>query len=140
MPCLEVSLPRIDRKKKELLTAQLTEAFANSTGFDAGIFGIRYSEYKEGEVASGGTMWDGQSGRPYLHMLLYCPRLTRTSKQKVVDTFSTVFTKCLGKPDWKPVIHICEHPYDNVGVEGRLLSDSYEACANSKYYYDLPKD
>ena len=140
MPCLEISMPRADRKKKELLSAQLTEAFASATGFDAGIFGIRYLEYKEGEVASGGTIWDGQAGRPYLHMLLHCPRLTRTVKQKVVDTFSAVFTKCLSEPDWKPVIHICEHPYDNVGVEGKLLSDSYEACANSKYYYDLPRD
>ena len=140
MPCLEISLPRIDRKKKELLSSQLTEAFANTTGFDASIFGIRFLEYTEGEVATGGIIWDGQTGRPYLHMLLYCPRLKRTAKQKLVDSFTTLFTECLDEPDWKPVIHICEHPYDNVGVDGKLLSDSYEACANSKYYYDLPKD
>ena len=43
-------------------------------------------------------------------------------------------------PDWVPFIHICEHPYDNVVVNGRLLTDSYEECARRSFYYDLPKD
>jgi hypothetical protein len=46
----------------------------------------------------------------------------------------------MGKPDWKPVIHLCEHPYDNVGVDGQLLSDSYEELAGRKYYYDLSNE
>ena len=70
-------------------------------------------------------------------MLMYIPRIDRKTKQTLVDSFTKAFTDSVGNDDWKPVIHICEHPYDNVGVEGQLLSDAYEACANAKFYYDV---
>lgn len=41
---------------------------------------------------------------------------------------------------WKPTIHICEYPYDNVGIEGKILSDAFEECAKRSFYYELPKD
>lgn len=44
------------------------------------------------------------------------------------------------KPAWQPVIHLCEHPYDNVGVEGKLLSELYPELAQRPYYYDLSRD
>lgn len=75
-----------------------------------------------------------------MHFLLYCPRIDRIAKQNIVKNFTQAYTDCIGKPDWKPVIHICEHFYDNVGVEGELLSDTYEECAKSKYYYELNRD
>lgn len=55
----------------------------------------------------------------------------------LVEKFSTSFVETVGKENWIPVIHICEHPYDNVCVEGKLLSDQYDACAKSKFYYDV---
>ena len=137
MPCLEISLPKIDIGTKEKLTHALTKVFAESTKFGAEIFGIRYHEYEAGQSASGGVVWDGRSGRPYLHMLLYIPRINRAMKQMLVEKFSTSFVETVGKENWIPVIHICEHPYDNVGVEGKLLSDQYDACAKSKFYYDV---
>ncbi|MCP4566009.1 MAG: hypothetical protein GY841_00355 [FCB group bacterium] len=140
MPCLEITLPKVDNRTKEKLTARLTAAFDESTPFGADIFGLRFFEFEPGEAASGGRIWDGQTGRPYLHMLLYCPRVSREVKQKLVESFTAAFVGAVGKEDWKPVLHICEHPYDNVGVEGKLLSDSFEACAKSKFYYVLPKD
>ncbi|KAA3632079.1 MAG: hypothetical protein DWP97_11715 [Calditrichaeota bacterium] len=137
MPCLEISMPEVDRQTKEKLTDALTTVFAQTTKFGAEIFGIRFHEYKEGQSASGGNVWDGRSGRPYLHMLLYIPRINRETKQKLVARFTDAMIETVGKESWMPVIHICEHPYDNVGVEGKLLSDSYEACAKSKFYYDV---
>ena len=53
---------------------------------------------------------------------------------------TTAFSDCLGGPQWKPVIFIVEHPYDNVGVEGELLSDIYEQSAQREFYYHLPDD
>ncbi|MFH2049488.1 MAG: tautomerase family protein [bacterium] len=140
MPCLEIVIPEIDQETKTKLADKLTKAFAKSTKFPTDIFGIRFIEYKPGETASGGKMWDGKIGRPYLHFLLYCPRIDRTAKQNVVKSFTKAYTESIGNSDWKPVIHICEHPYDNVGVEGELLSDTYEECAKSKFYYELLKD
>ena len=140
MPCLEISLPKLDHQIKEKLTYELTRVFEQSTNFGADIFGIRYHEYEAGQSASGGHIWDGRSGRPYLHMLLYIPRITRETKQKLVEKFSEVFVETVERESWLPVIHICEHPYDNVGVEGKLLSDQYEACAKSKFYYEVGDD
>ncbi|MCP4705897.1 MAG: hypothetical protein GY865_14960 [candidate division Zixibacteria bacterium] len=140
MPCLEITMPNADIQIKEKLTKELTKAFDEATHFGAEIFGIYFNEYEFGNAASGGVICENNIKRPYLHMLMYCPRVSRITKQKLVESFSSVFTSVFGKEDWQPVIHICEHPYDNVGVNGKLLSDSFEACANSKFYYELPKD
>lgn len=137
MPCLEIVIPGVDPKIKEVLAERLTKAFAESTKFPTDIFGIRFIEYKPGETASGGKMWDGKSGRPYIHFLLYCPRIDRKAKQDLVKSFTKAYTDCIENTEWKPVIHICEHPYDNVGVEGELLSDTYKECAKSQFYYEL---
>jgi len=140
MPSLEISMPKISSESKIKLTAALTKAFDESTKFGADIFGLRFFEYDAGQAASGGHLWGGAAQRPYLHMILYCPRINRPTKQNLVKSLTSAFTTVLGKDDWKPVIHICEHPYENIGVEGKLLSDSYEECARSRFYYDLPNE
>ena len=137
MPCLEISMPVVSVETKQKLVTELTKVFAGNSGFPAEIFGIRFHEYAENTAASGGKLIDNSSKRPYIHFLLYCPRIKRTVKQKLVEEFSKAFTNVVGKDNWWPVIHICEHPYDNVGVEGQLLSDAYEQCRDSKFYYDL---
>jgi phenylpyruvate tautomerase PptA (4-oxalocrotonate tautomerase family) len=140
MPCLEISMPRVDTKTKAQLASKLTEAFATASGFPAEIFGIRFNEYERGTAASGGTLYNDGNSVPYLHFLLYSPRLKRSVKQKLVEILSTVFAECVGHADWLPIIHLSEHPYDNVGVAGKLLSDSYEECAKSHFYYELPDE
>lgn len=137
MPCLEISMPRVDVATKEQFSDALTNVFTDSTKFGAEIFGIRYHEYDAEQASSGGNVWDGRSGRPYLHMLLYIPRIDRATKQMLDERFSQAFVEVIDKENWLPVIHICEHPYDNVGVEGKLLFDQYDACAKSKFYYDV---
>jgi phenylpyruvate tautomerase PptA (4-oxalocrotonate tautomerase family) len=136
MPCLEMTLPKLDDSTKTELAERLTSAFAELSGFPGEIFGICFKEYERGNAASGGKIWLGGETRPYLHFLLYSPRLSRAIKQSLVDKFTSIFTDVLGKPEWKPVIHLCEHPYDNVGVDGQLLSDLYEELGNRKFYYD----
>ncbi|MFH1374102.1 MAG: hypothetical protein ABII79_09930 [bacterium] len=137
MPCLEITMPRTDTDTRQQLATKLTETFAQNTRFEAEIFGVRFCEYDVGEAASGGKLWDGREGRPYLHFVLYCPRISRVVKQNVVKALTAVFTECLSKPDWLPIIHICEHPYDNLGVAGELASDAFEECANRNFYYEL---
>lgn len=139
MPCLEISLPKMATEKKRKLAAALTEAFCSSTGHDASIFGVRFFEYDPDCAANGGVLVS-DSGSPFVHFLLYCPRLKRESKQKLAESLTNAFTMVTEQPDSKPVIHICEHPYDNVVVDGRLLSDAFAECASRQFYYDLPKD
>ncbi|MFQ5498815.1 MAG: tautomerase family protein [Candidatus Zixiibacteriota bacterium] len=137
MPCLEITLPEIDRGTKEQLVCRLTEAFTNATSFPAAIFGMRFHEYTPGEAGTGGKLCDGGEERPYIHFLFYGPRLNRKTKQQLVRALGRAYTDVIGKPDWQPVIHLCEFPYDNVGVNGELLSDTYDECASAKFYFDL---
>ncbi len=140
MPCLEISVPVLDLETKHRVAHALTEAFAATTSFGADIFGIRFFEYAPGMAAIGGRLLETGSPNPYLHFSLYCPRLKRENKQKLVAALSQAFSVAVENPQWVPIIHICEHPYDNVAVAGKLLSDTHEECAKRQFYYDLPKD
>lgn len=140
MPCLELSVPKLDRDTKATLAASLTAAFCAVTGHPAAIFGIRFLEYAEGEASLGGRLYAGPESEPYLHMLLYSPRLKRSVKQKLASALTEAFTNSVKRPDWKPFIHLCEHPYDNVAVEGKILTDAFEELAGRRFYYELPKD
>lgn len=140
MPALEVVMPKTDQKTKELLAKSLTEAFVSATNFEAEIFGIHFCEYEKDSVAIGGKIWDGKNGKPFLHLVLHCPRIRRSTKQKVVEALTDTFAETIGNQQWRPVVHICESPYDNVGVDGKLLSDLHEECAKRKFYYELPND
>ena len=140
MPCLEITMPKSETQIKEQLAKELTKAFDQSTKFGPEIFGIHFNEYEAGCAASGGVICNGTTGRPYIHMLLYCPRVSRTTKQKLVESFSAAYCSVVGQEDYLPVVHICEHSYDNIGVKGKLLSDSFEELAGSKFYYELPTE
>lgn len=137
MPCLEITLPRVDDDTRQALAAELNRAFVEATGFPGDIFGVRFFQYEVGEVSAGdGKIWNGE-GHPYLHMLLYCPRLGRAAKQKAAELLTRAFSKAAGNEGWKPVLHICEHPYDNVAIEGKLLSELFPELAQRKFYYSL---
>ncbi len=136
MPCLEITMPATDLATRTRLAEALTREFDAATGFGADIFGIRFHEYEPGQTAVGGRVWDG-TGTPYLHFLLYCPRIRRAAKQSLAAGLTRAFTTIVGKPDWLPVIHIDEHAYDNVCVAGQLLSDLDAECAALEFYYSL---
>ena len=139
MPCLEISMPTQTAEVRRDLANRLTDIFEKVTPFNREIFGILFHEYQPGSAAIGGEM-DVVVGHPYLHLLFYCPRISRSAKQKLVEGWTRSFAKAVGHADWQPVIHICEHPYENVGVEGALLSDAYPECAERPFYNDLPSD
>jgi 4-oxalocrotonate tautomerase len=133
-------MPQTDLSTREKLAARLTEAVFDIAEFEKEIFGVRFDEYQAGGAAHGGKLWRGKDSSPNLHLVLYCPRLRRSVKRKLVESFTAIFVETLGQPEWLPVIHICEHPYDNVGVDGKLLSDMDERLAARKFYYELPED
>ena len=135
MPNLEVSMPRMPTEIRARLARELTSAFVEHTGHTADIFGIRFFEYEWATVAAGGRLCAEDDERPYLHALLYSPRLKRSVKQGLASALTDAFTSATGRPAWKPVIHICEHPYDNVVVEGRLLSEALPELAERPFYY-----
>lgn len=137
MPCLEITMPETDQTTRSRLSERLTNAFTEATGHPAEIFGIRFDEFAPGTCASGGRVWDGGDDRPYLHMVLYCGRLRRAQKQVVVQRLSAEFAECVAKPAWLPTVHVAEFPYDNVGVDGQLLSDAFEECRDRPFYYEL---
>lgn len=139
MPSLDVTMPRSDLATKVRLAEGLTAAFAAYSGFGEAPLGVRFLEYGPGEVAEGGRIWDGTNA-PFLHLVLSCPRMRRQAKREVVAALTRSFSQAMERPEWLPVIHIHEHPYDNVGVGGQLLSDAFEACRARRFYYDLPED
>ncbi|HLE12713.1 MAG: hypothetical protein A2504_16880 [Bdellovibrionales bacterium RIFOXYD12_FULL_39_22] len=140
MPCIEISLPKVNREIKSALASELTEAFCSSTGHSSEILGLRFFEYEQDSAAMGGQLCDVPGALPYLHMLVYSPRLKRSVKQKVGAALVAAFARGTKQQDWVPVIHISEHPFDNVVVDGKLLTDAYEECAKRSFYYELPKD
>ncbi|MCP4231831.1 MAG: hypothetical protein GY771_17010 [bacterium] len=133
-------MPRLDGATKEKLTRELTDVFAEVTGFPADIFGILFNEYEYGDAASGGRLCSSDDERPFIHFLLYSPRLKRKIKQRLATVLSEAFEIAVGHSGWSPVIHFCEHPYDNVAIEGELLSEKFAELADRKFYYELPDD
>lgn len=140
MPCIEVSLPKVSREIKAALSAELTAAFCSSTGHPSEILGLRFFEYENQSAAIGGKLCDESGAKVYLHLLVYSPRLKRSIKQKLGSALSEAFAEATLHPEWIPTIHISEHPYDNIIVGGKLLTDTYEECAKRDFYYSLPKD
>ncbi|HEY3294781.1 MAG TPA: hypothetical protein VGL38_05050 [bacterium] len=119
--------------------ATLTDIGVEVAGFGRDVFRIRFCEYGIGDAGMAGKLWDGEN-HPYLHFLLYCPRLKRSVKARLINTMSAAFVEILGKPDWFPVFHICEHPYDNIGASGKPLTEKYPELADRHFYFELPKD
>jgi len=141
MPCMEVTLPRLDNESKGRLARSLTDAYADGTGLDRDRIGIRFQDYGPGETAYAGVLDEGAGdGRPYVHVVLYCPKQTREVKQGIVRRMNAGIRDLLDLAGCRPVIHIQEHPYDNVGVDGELLSDLFPELAGRKFYYPLDRD
>lgn len=136
MPSLEISLPGTTDEIRAMLAAELTAVFSRSTGHPREIFEIIFHEYSPEQASTGGSLCS-ENGIPYLHMMLHTPKISRENKQKLAAGLTETFCRIAGNPEWEPVIHICEYPYDNIIVKGRLLSDQYEECRNSKFYYEL---
>ena len=137
MPSLQVLLPKTDLKTRGALAYSLTKAFMDATAgrFGKNDFSVFFLEYGMGFAATGGKLWDDEDDYAPVHMELLAPRLSREQKKKVVELFAASIKEA-GNKDWVVVIHISEHPYDNVGVSGKLLSDLIPDLSKKKFYYE----
>lgn len=118
MPCLEVTLPECERSVKAALADALTTAMTETTGHDRSIFSVAFHELRAGQSALAGKL----DGGPYLHVVLYVTKLAREQKQTLVARFTAAIESAFHRA---PVVHIVEHTRDDVGVEGKLLSDLF---------------
>ena len=71
------------------------------------------------------------------HIEISCPRLTRAAKARVVAGVTEAYCEATGHGADIVVVHVNEHPYDNVGVGGRLLSDAYPELRERPWYHAL---
>lgn len=138
MPCLEVTLPRTTSEIKRALIVNLTDA-AVAAGLEREIFRVSIREYDPGSAGKAGIPWEGE-GVPVLHLVLYCPRQPRSRKKAIIEHLSRAFIATVGQPDWWPVIHILEYPYDNLGIHSRISWEAHPELKDRKFYYDLPED
>lgn len=116
MPCLEVTLPECERSVKAALADTLTTAMTEVTGHDASIFSVAFHELRSGSSALAGKLDAG----PYLHVVLYVTTLRREQKKQLVARFTDAVVAAFRHP---PIVHIVEHTRDDVGFQGKLLSD-----------------
>lgn len=131
MPSLEISIPKIPAKNLEAVSSSLTSAFISaSPGFDKKDFHIFFREYEN--AAIGGVVWKG--GKAPIHLHLMCPRIRRTVKQNIVKSFTDILSGAFENS--YVIIHISEHPYDNVGVDGKILSALIPELSKRKFYYE----
>jgi phenylpyruvate tautomerase PptA (4-oxalocrotonate tautomerase family) len=127
---MEIDLSHNLMKKSQHLSEKLSDSFEKTTGHPKSIFGIRFKPYQDNEAAVGGkTLNKHQPNTPYIHILLYCPKLSLETKRTLVKSLTEDFCSVYDKNHW-PIIHICEHSYDNVAIEGELLCDKFEELQN----------
>lgn len=55
---------------------------------------------------------------------LDCSSLTKEQKQKLVSELTAVASKITNIPEQAYVVYLKEHERDNIGVGGKLLSES----------------
>jgi 4-oxalocrotonate tautomerase family enzyme len=63
------------------------------------------------------------------HIIVYCPRLEREKKIACVAALTEAFERTTGHSAELLTIHIEEHSYDNIGVGGKLLTESFPELA-----------
>jgi len=134
MPNIDITLPQTTREVRARLAERLTDEFARTTGFEREILGISFREYSPGTAAEGGKLIEDVSSGGPVHVQISCPRVTRAKKRAAVEALTAVFKEVAGWPS-PPVFHISEHPYDNVGVGGRLLSDAFPELKEIPFYF-----
>jgi phenylpyruvate tautomerase PptA (4-oxalocrotonate tautomerase family) len=132
MPWMEVTIPKTDQRKKEQLIGALNQEFIDATGFEDEVLYVRFSEVEEGSAGASGKI---EQQIQFAHVVVFTPRMRFDVKRSVVAGI----TRALETVSAKPLIHIVEFPYDNIGVDGQLLTDADEELASRPYYFVLPR-
>ncbi len=131
---MNVTIPRTDAGSKQELSSRLNQEFIDATGFETEVLFIRFSEYEAGDVAASGLLYSG-AGEAFAHVVLYAPRLRFDVKRSLVASITNI----LESKNWKCLIHLLEVPYDNIGMNGQLLTDADDELASRPFYYMLPR-
>jgi phenylpyruvate tautomerase PptA (4-oxalocrotonate tautomerase family) len=132
MPWMEVTIPKTDQAIKEQLIAGLNQQFIDATGFEEEVLYIRFSEFDPASAGSSGRFSQTET---FAHVVLYSPRMRFDVKRSVVAGLTSAFDPL----KIKPLIHILEFPYDNIGADGQLLTDADDELASRPYYFVLPR-
>ena len=131
MPWMDVTMPGTDQAVKNQLLSRLNQEFIDATGFENETLYVRFSQFDPGDL--------GESGKPcgskVANVVLYCPRLRFDVKRSLAAALTGAFEGT----GTKPFIHIVEFPYENIAVEGRLLTDTDEELASRPFYYVIPR-
>ena len=128
MPFIDVIIPRCRTKALKELSLGMTEEFCRITGFEREILAIHFTQYETISIA-GKFVEKG-----YVHVHIFIPRIEKGVKTELIAKFSEMVKKEF-KCD--PVVHISEHPYDNIGVSGKSLSELIPELGERKFYYDV---
>jgi phenylpyruvate tautomerase PptA (4-oxalocrotonate tautomerase family) len=132
MPWMEVTIPTSDKAVRQELIASLNQQFIDATGFEDEVLYIRFSEFEPEMAGAAGTI---SPDHTFAHLILYTPRMRFDVKRSVVAGLTRAFESL----KIKPLIHILEFPYDNIGVNGELLTDADDELASRPYYFVLPR-
>jgi len=126
MPNLEITLPKqMNSHEKQNMGSALDTCFQSYAELDIGLE-ILFKEYGQENIYS-------TADKNSIHCHLFCPRLPRKRKQALVKHMTEIVAQTYDHV----IFHISEHSYDNIGVNGQLLSDMVPNCAERKFYYDL---
>ena len=127
---MEVVVPQNAQIAKNELAAKIQREFVDATGFEDEKLFIRFSEFDPTDVVESGSASDVRVA----HVVLYCPRLRFDVKRSLASGLNRVFADS----GIKPLIHIFEFPYENIAVDGTLLTDADDELASRPFYYVIP--
>jgi len=123
---MEVVLPAVAQIPREQLLARIQREFVDATGFEDEKLYVRFSEYGQDDLI--------ESDARIAHVVLYCPRLRFDVKRSLASGLTAAFAD----HEIKPLIHIFEFPYENIAVDGTLLTDADDELASRPFYYVIP--
>jgi hypothetical protein len=127
---MEVVIPAEAQIPRELLLSKIQREFVDATGFQDEKLYVRFSEYGQTDLGESGSF----SSANMAHVVVYCPRLRFDVKRSLASGITSAFAG----HDCKPLIHIFEFPYENIAVDGTLLTDADDELASRPFYYVIP--
>jgi phenylpyruvate tautomerase PptA (4-oxalocrotonate tautomerase family) len=130
MPWMEVTILKSETAVKQQLLERLNREFIDATGFEDEVLYIRFSEFEKGDFGKSGSFADADVA----NVLVYCPRLRFDVKRSLASGLTNAFEGT----GMKPFLYIMEFPYENIAVDGQLLTDADEELASRPFYYVIP--
>lgn len=127
---MEVVIPAALQIPRDQLLAKIQREFVDATGFQDEKLFVRFSEFGQSDLGESGSL----SGANIAHLVLYCPRLRFDVKRSLASGLTGVFAEHA----IRPLIHIFEFPYENIAVDGTLLTDADDELASRPFYYVIP--